>query len=265
MTPVELKFLLQLLGAPNYQAAITEIRPNPKTKAAERDRICLALCSKGLVDYSAEVSRFTITPAGRTLLNLDTTSLPVTPLELWTLRSCRAQGITPGQISRKVPASERQTQIRALAERGLVSIKQTQLKQVWLTAQGKQFLREDYQPQGSAPILSSNLLNHYVQFLRAGVVKRAIAPEPDSDQLLDIIRQLDQQLGTDNYLPIFYLREKLQPPLTREALNQQLYALQREDKIELSTLQDVTAYSEAQLAAGIPQDVGGALFFISLS
>jgi len=71
-------------------------------------------------------------------------------------------------------------------------------------------------------------------------------------------------LNTDNFLPIFHLREKLQPPLSREALDQMLYELQGEDLIELSTLQDVSNYSEEQIAAGIPQNIGGALFYISL-
>ncbi|MEM9163226.1 MAG: hypothetical protein AAGC54_09175 [Cyanobacteria bacterium P01_F01_bin.4] len=166
LTPVELKFLLRLLGTPNYRTAITAIKPNPKTKVAERDRICISLCSQGLVEYSAEVAQFAISPAGRTLLNLDTTSLPVTPSELWTLRSCRQKTITPGQISRKVPVSDRQTMIQALAQRGLIMIKKSQIKEVWLTPQGQQFLRHDYQPQGTTPMFSGNLLNHYVRFLR---------------------------------------------------------------------------------------------------
>ncbi|MEM9904576.1 MAG: hypothetical protein AAF921_06095 [Cyanobacteria bacterium P01_D01_bin.44] len=166
LTPVELKFLLQLLGAPLYRSTLTALKPNPKTKAAERDRICMSLRSQGLVEYSAEVAQFAIAPAGRTLLNLDTTSLPVTPSELWTLRSCRQKTITPGQISRKVPVSDRQAMIQALAQRGMIIIKKIQIKEVWLTPQGQQFLRNDYQPQGTTPIVSGNLLNHYLQFLR---------------------------------------------------------------------------------------------------
>ncbi|MEO0488865.1 MAG: hypothetical protein AAFZ49_04810, partial [Cyanobacteria bacterium J06659_2] len=89
-------------------------------------------------------------------------------------------------------------------------------------------------------------------------------PEISADDVLSTIQQLDQTLSTDNYLPIFHLRDKLEPPLRREALDQMLYELQRRDRIEISTLQDVSAYSETQLAAGIAQDIGGALFFISV-
>ncbi|MBD0337281.1 MAG: hypothetical protein ICV62_17480, partial [Cyanobacteria bacterium Co-bin13] len=86
VTTVELKFLLRLLAFPGYRTAISQIKINAQTKASERDRICHSLCSKGLVDFTEEVKQFGITPAGRTLLNLDTSTLPVTPDELLVLR-----------------------------------------------------------------------------------------------------------------------------------------------------------------------------------
>lgn len=262
----ELKFLLRLLGADNYRAAINTLKPNAKTSASERDRICMVLCSKGLVDYTYDVSKFAIAPAGRTLLNLDTTSLPVTPLELWTLQACRSQTISPGQINRKVPVSDRQRVIRQLEERGLITVKQTVIKEVWLTGQGQQFLRDDYEATGHTAIATGQLLNYYVQFLRKTLGRPSASSEASAPQdILKLIQTLDQQLGTDNYVPIFHLREKLEPPLTRSEVDTQLYDLQRQDKIELSTLQDVSAYSETQLAAGIPQDMGGALFFVSVN
>ena len=64
-----------------------------------------------------------------------------------------------------------------------------------------------------------------------------------------------------NYLPIYKYRAKF-PQMTREEQDQALYQLQREDKIQLSTLQDVRAYKPEQVASGIPQDIGGRLFFI---
>ncbi len=51
----ELKFLLDLLGFPDYRAAITQIKPNPKTKAAERDSLCRTLCDRQLVGYAEEI------------------------------------------------------------------------------------------------------------------------------------------------------------------------------------------------------------------
>ena len=71
-------------------------------------------------------------------------------------------------------------------------------------------------------------------------------------------------VGSENYLPIYHLREKLQPPLTREALDSLLYELQRTDRIELSSLHNQDDYSDRQMSAGISQSNGGALFFISV-
>jgi hypothetical protein len=82
------------------------------------------------------------------------------------------------------------------------------------------------------------------------------------EYVLQCIKDLDQKLGTGNYLPIFHLREKLQPPLSREELDQILYRLAGNDKIELSTLAEVKAYSIEEINAGIPQPIGGPLFFI---
>ena len=73
---------------------------------------------------------------------------------------------------------------------------------------------------------------------------------PTDQEILQTIQDLDQQLGTENYLPIFYVRQKLQP-LSREQLDQRLYHLQRNDQIELSSLQEATAYTCEQTDAGI--------------
>ncbi|MEM6404236.1 MAG: transcription factor RcaD, partial [Cyanobacteria bacterium P01_D01_bin.116] len=73
-----------------------------------------------------------------------------------------------------------------------------------------------------------------------------------------------KELGTKDYLPLFYLREKLQPPLSRDELDQVLFQLQADDKIELSTLQEANAYTPEQIESGIEQNVGGPLFFISV-
>ena len=125
------------------------------------------------------------------------------------------------------------------------------------------------------------MLGDYLRFLRMplavsaeggvenGVVKRSASDssavqKPGPEDVLELIRNLDKALGSENYLPIFHLREKLQSQFSRHELDQILYQLQRNDQIELSSLQDVSAYSELQLAAGISQDIGGSLFFISL-
>ncbi|HEY9881781.1 MAG TPA: hypothetical protein V6D29_25245 [Leptolyngbyaceae cyanobacterium] len=166
ITLLELKFLLRLLAYNSYRTDISKIQLNPQTKTIEREKICASLCSKGLIGYSNEVKQFGITLAGRTLLGLDTSTLPATPDEIWVLRACLKGLATPEKISAKVPAESRQRLIRALESRGLIKVHSQQIKEVWLTEKGQHFLRTDYQPEGIAPVLSLSLLGNYLQFLR---------------------------------------------------------------------------------------------------
>lgn len=286
---IELKFLLKLLGFKDYRSKISAIQPNAKTKASKRNQICKDLGSKGYVDYENEVAKFTLAPPGRTLLSLDTTSLPVTPDELAVLKACKGS-MTPGKLT-KTPASTRQQLIQNLAERGMLKISDTKIKEVALSAQGRQFLLEDYEPSGSWQAATATMLGHYVKFLRenSGQSPRQSLPtsqpqpqsplsqpggssampiglqsKPDAQAVLQQIKQLDQLIGSDNYLPIYHLREKLQPSMTREELDSCLYELQRGDHIELSSLHNQEDYSDSQISAGISQSNGGALFFIAV-
>ena len=140
---IELKFLRKLLEQ-GGRSDILSIRPNEKTPATKRDRICKNLSSLGLVAYNSEVARFTISPAGRVLLTLDTTSLPVTPDELRLLRACKGS-MRPGQLSQKIPVGDRQRLIRALAERKMLKIRSVAIKEVWITAQGKEVVSSQSQ------------------------------------------------------------------------------------------------------------------------
>ncbi len=286
---IELKFVLKLLGCDGYRGKITALKPNSGTSASERDRICEALGSKGLVEYDSQIERFSLQPPGKTLLSLDTTSLPVTPDELKVLRACqkkkseKSKGYTtPGEVS-GVPASARQDLIHSLTERGMLKITKEVIKEVWLTAQGKQFLLHEYEPTGSyASAASATMLGNYVKFLRENLGQSHSLPtsqpamqapssmpigaqlKPDEAAVLQQIKQLDRLVGNKNYLPIFYLRDKLQPPLTRTELDSILYALQRSGRIDLSSLHDQGQYTKEQMAAGILQNNGGYLFFISV-
>ncbi|MFM5886846.1 MAG: transcription factor RcaD, partial [Dolichospermum sp.] len=85
------------------------------------------------------------------------------------------------------------------------------------------------------------------------------------EEILETIKKLDRELGTENYLPIFHLRQKLQPPLLRDDLDQALYRLQKSDKIELRGLVDAQLYTHEQVNAGISQRSGSPLFFIQLT
>ena len=278
---IELKFLLKLLGCEGYRGKITELSPNSKTKAAERNRICESLGSDEWVEYDSEISKFAIAPPGKTLLGLDTTSLPVTPDELAILKACKGS-MTPSGLGKKVPASDRQNIIRNLAERGMLKISGTTIKEVRLSAKGKQRLLNEYDPSGSRPDITTTMLGSYVRFLRENLGQSGSLPtaqpnmqsndvmpvgasmKPDSQAALQQIKQLDQLVGNKNYLPIFHLRENLQPSLSRSELDDILYALQREGRIDLSSLHDQGKYTQEQMSAGIRQDNGGYLFFISI-
>lgn len=281
LKPVELKFLLKLLGCEGYRGKIGELKPNGATSAAERDRICKDLSAKGLVEYDAQVGSFSLAPPGKTLLTLDTTSLPVTPDELKVLKAFHNKGgsMTPGKLS-VIPADSRQDLIRNLSDRGMLKITKEAIKDVWLSAQGKQFLLHEFEPSGSSAAASATMLGNYVRFLRENLGRSGSLPssrsstrspmpsdssaKPDARAVLQQIKQLDQQVVSDNYLPIYHLREKLQPPLTREELDERLYSLQRDDLIELSSLHDQGDYSDLQMAASIPQNNGVALFFATV-
>ena len=285
LSPPELRFLLRLLEyAPDYRTRISQIKlGKSKDPTSERNNACKDLCSKGLVAYLEEIQRYRIEPPGKALLKSDTSTLPVSAEELELLKVAATKAATPGQ-AKKVPADERQRLLNQLKDRGLITASKVQIKDVWLTPQGIQFLLNDCTPKSPNAKLPFSMLGHYLAFMRKSLGQLGVANHLSSEDanlqedqaisnngdslspqaLLDTIRQLDQQLNTDNFLPIFHLREKLQPPISREELDQMLYELQGEDLIELSTLQDVSNYREEQIAAGIPQNIGGALFYISL-
>ncbi|MBW4681869.1 MAG: hypothetical protein KME19_17395 [Microcoleus vaginatus WJT46-NPBG5] len=295
MDVLELKFLLELLGFPDYRAPISKIKPNPQTKAAERDSICRNLCDRELVAYSCEVLQLSIAPPGKSLLKLDTTRLPIAESEVQVLKACADSSITPAQTG--LSANSRQAIIQGLAERGLIKAEKTQINEVWLTQRGLEYLQDEYNPSGTAPVISLDMLTHYLRFLRKSLREKPAAlpqneqelpphlplkKEADSHpvteekqetlpavvnqlsdaDILQMIRDLDRELATENYLPIFQLRQKLQSQMSGQELNRTLYRLQRNDKIELSSLQEAIAYTPEQIEAGIPQDVGGPLFFI---
>ncbi|ARV58683.1 transcription factor RcaD [Nostocales cyanobacterium HT-58-2] len=279
----ELKFLLKLLGCPDYRSSLS----SSTFKAFKgKDKICRDLGDRELVDYSREIGAVKILPPGRALLKTDTSQLPLTPDEVKVLESIgKASGkITPSKISVKsVKAGERDTILQRFDEKGLIEV-ETKIKktkaEVWLTERGIEYLRDDYNPRGTANI-SLDLLNNYVRFLRKSLHGKpeqvsllpAIKEEPTAVTIIDItdeevlqtIQKLDRELGTDNYLPIFHLREKLQPPLSRDELDKALYRLEESDQIELGTLVDPTPYTPEQIDSGISQNIGGSLFFISVN
>lgn len=279
METIELKLLLKLLGFPSYRAPLSKVTPNSKIPAIERERICRKLCDRGLVDYSWEITRFKLAPSGKDLLKLERDDA-VTPQEFKILQACEKKVITPGRTG--IPAAEAQPVIQHLADKSLIQVdrRDKKIKEVWLTEQGKKYLIEEYEPKGAGNIsLTKNLLANYLSFLRqslssssesevrqtATVLSQEATHKLSDKEILRTIDNLDRKLRTSNYLPIFYLREKLQPPLSREELDQALFRLEKNEQIELSAITRGWRYSEEELNAGIPQRTGSRLFFVTLT
>lgn len=287
METSELKFLLKLLGCQNYRSSLSA---SGFKVFKGKEKLCRDLGERGLVDFSREIASVKILPAGRALLKTDKDQLPLTPNELKVLESLGKDSgkIAPSKIGVKsLKSEERDAILQRFHERGLIEV-ETKIKrqkaEVWLTERGQEYLREEFIPKkGANPVISLDLLTNYLRFLRKSMHEQmketstqaqpqtapasdaAPKSKPNDEEILQTIQDLDGELGTENYLPIFHLREKLQPPLSRKELDEALYRLQRNDKIELSSLQEAIAYTPEQIDAGIPQDVGGSLFFITVN
>jgi hypothetical protein len=265
----ELKFLLKLLSKKLYRAPISQIKPNEKTSAAQRDKICCQLRDRKLVDCTEEIVKIKLTPSGQALLKLDKNSVPIDDAERKILEACQ-KGMGDRSKIKFKSATVRDEAIEKLIQKGFVVSAQTKLKEVWLTDAGKEYLAKEYEPgSGGNLILSKQMLGEYLHFIRkyfSSAVSNTVAPsltdKPSDEEILQLIIDLDKELGTENFLPIFHLREKLQPPLSREELDKALYRLQRQDKLEMSSIVETVLYTSEQLRAGIPQDIGGSLFFL---
>jgi predicted transcriptional regulator len=282
METKELKFILKLLGCPNYRTGLSSsIFDSFKS---EKNKICRDLGELEYVDYSREIATVKILPPGQALLKLDSAQLPIDDKELKVLEKIgKSSGkIAPSEIKvSSLKSDERDAILKTLSERGLIAIeiKMKRLKaEVWLTERGIEVLRDEYNPEGKANI-DFNLLGNYVRFLRKNLrFKSEQVSTPDhvesysditsnisDEEILETIKKLDRELGTENYLPIFHLRQKLQPPLLRDDLDQALYRLQKSDKIELRGLIHAEEYTPDQVNAGISQRSGSPLFFIQLT
>ncbi len=273
----ELKFLLKLLGCTDYRSSYGD---SIFKSFDGKEKICLSLGQRELIDYSREIGSVQILPPGQALLELDPKEVPITDKERRVLEkvSAAAGKITPGKIT-SPKASARDEILQALSDRGLVEV-ETRIKklkaEVWLTERGIEYLQNDYHPKGNANI-TLDLLGNYLNFLRKTLQSKTEQVHTSSvessgevanvtdQEILENIRKLDKELGTENYLPIFHLRQKLQPALSRDELDKALYRLQGSDQIEFSTLQEASVYTPEQVEAGITQNIGGPLFFIAVN
>jgi len=254
-----IKFLLKLLDCANHR---TYVAGPALANFDNKEKICEELGADGLVDYTREISSMSIAPAGRALLNFATEQLPISDRELKVLEKIEKEpGIRPEHIfiyvkGKKMKAEERDKLFQSLYERGLITVESKcsrEKAEVWLTKAGLECLEK---------------VNTYFNSLRT------VAPDgereqptpslnkPSLEEILQTIEDLDREVGTNNYLPIFHLRDKLQPPLSREELDDALLSLQRNHKIDLISLQEETDYTSEQLEAAIHHSVGRRLFFI---
>ncbi|NEP62760.1 MAG: hypothetical protein F6K31_38555 [Symploca sp. SIO2G7] len=283
MVPKELKFLLKLLGFPNYRAPLTKIQPTPKMKATERNNLCRRLCSQGFVASAVVVTKFKIAPPGKSLLKLDAAGSLVKEEELQVLQACAKRTISPRKMG--IPDDKQQLVIQDLSQRGLIKVVEYKITEIWLTEQGQQYLLEHYECNSTSEHIHLKMLTDYLRLLRRfqGVAReqvqsataesqKLVATEklvvseskPTDAAILQLIKDLDNKLGTNNYLPIFHLRQQLQSKLSQEELDQALYRLQKQEQIELSALVHTQNYTPEQINAGINQRVGSKLFFIQL-
>jgi hypothetical protein len=283
MESKELKFLLKLLSFPNYRARLSQIQPTPKMRSPERHSICRELCDRELVACREQIKKLSISAPGKSLLEIDSSQLPVTKEEVKVLQASNKGTITPGKTG--LPPANRETIIQGLATRGFIKVEK-EIREVWLTERGQQFLTEDYQSSSTSANITLKMLTDYLRLIRKAQASSAVIPPVSSvtetattpatptnnltsdltdEDILQTIRDLDAELGTDNYVPIYKLRDKVQPPLSREELDQALYRLQRHDKIELSSLQEGMNYTPEQIAGGIRLELGGYLFFIMVN
>lgn len=247
----ELKFLLKLQECRNYRTYLT----NPGFKSFRaKDKICQSLAKDGLVDFSREIVAIKLSPAGQALLQVTDEALPIAAAELKLLKKIAStKKISPAQLKiARLSATARDVVLQTFLNRGLV-IAETRLKrqkaEVWLTPQGQTCLAE--------------ILTQF-QVLRQSPVETALNPKPTEAEVLAAIQSLDHEVGSSNYLPIFYLRQKFQPVLIRDELDEILYRLQRQDKIELRAIVHTQDYTMEQLSAAIQTRSSSPLFFIKV-
>lgn len=247
-----LKFLIKLYECRNHRVYLANWK-----NFVGKNEICDQLQARGLVDFTQTIATVKITPDGQALLSSKTRDLSISLNELKVLQKIsRYSEIAPTRINliikgKSMSAQERNSIIGQFCDSGLISAttkRKREQCEVWLTQEGLDCLKQ---------------VNDYFMSWqeKQSHQKKTETVLTDGD-ILQTITRLDQELRTNNYLPIFHLRRQLESSLSREYLDQALYRLQEQDKIELSTLAEVKAYSPEEIKAGIPQPVGGSLFFI---
>lgn len=160
--------------------------------------------------------------------------------------------------------SERQN-IQSIEQMGVSAIEQIMKTLAACNRSGLTGLADSFKQQAIAVLDDCNSTDDVKQLTaidESGTDTNPSVPQAASDdEVLETIKSLGEEHLTDNYLPIFLYRAAL-PQLTRQQQDEALYRLEATDRVELSTLQEMRAYTPEQIKAGIQQDIGGRLFFI---
>lgn len=279
----QLKILLKLLGQNKYQEKIADIKPNSQTKIEATQKLCYELYNKELIEIEERVIAIKANKKNKQLLN---SNKKQDILEEKILKQCDDKNIKISDIKIS-PASKRDLLIEKLVKENLINISDKKITHVELTEKGQQFLAEEYLTEGLGNItLTKPLLNNYLTFIRNYYITenqekisstKDIIPEVKEeninqnkqinkkitpDDILQTIIELDHTFNTDNYLPIFYLRNQYKSVLQRHELDSMIFGLQKENKISLSRLVDASQYTAEEYDAGIPQSIGYPIFYL---
>lgn len=260
----EFKILLKLLGKIGYQGKIGDVKPNDKTKVTVVRNLCEQLFNRGYIEVEEKILKININASGKKNLKNKVLSDKLNNLELIILNSCNKKSIKSAEININ-SASKRDKLILDLLEKGLIDIAEKQIISITLTANGQFFLAQEFLLKGLGNItLSKTLLNNYLIFIREYYKPNIIKGKnkPSTEEVLETIIKLDKEFNTDNYLPIFYVRDQYQSILNRQELDDILYSLQKQNKLSMSRLVDGSQYNTKQYDAGIPQKIGGPIFYL---
>jgi hypothetical protein len=219
-----------------------------------------------------------IASTGQELLKLKANDLPISEGELKVLEKLAELGemLKPTEIdikaikvgTKKMTAGDRNAALKELYERGFIKVyfKPEKAKKSAIAKPTKAKASGEFQitAKGQDCLLK---LNNYFESLRNSESDITLSKttgtiiKPSDAEVLEIIRELGTKAEIENYLPIFFLRERL-PTLSREELDQILYRLVRQKMIKLTALSEIEKYTQSQINSGIPQLSGGPKFFI---
>lgn len=256
-----IKILLKLLGKDNYQGKIGDVKPNTKTNIEQTQKLCYELYNNKLIHLKEKNVTIKTNNNGQQVLNNRENR---NKLEINILKKCKNREIRISKIN-IIPASKRDLLIEKLVKENLIDITK-KIIHVELTNKGKQYLAEEYLAEGLGHInLTKAVFNNYLNFIRdyfIGKIPPKIKEKITPDDILKTIIKLDRTLNTDNYLPIFHLRNEYKSLLSRDELDSMIFELQKENKISLSRLVDASQYSAEEYDAGIPQSIGYPIFYL---